>query len=125
MKLEVFDPAMCCSTGVCGPGVDPQLARFAADLGWLQEQGVEVQRYNLAQQPQAFVASTAAKDALRQHGEQALPLLVLDGAPVSHGSYPDRDALARLTLAGLVPSGSALPIADEQAGGCGCGPGGC
>ncbi len=30
--IEVFDPAMCCSTGVCGPQVDPDLARFAADL---------------------------------------------------------------------------------------------
>jgi hypothetical protein len=42
---------MCCSTGVCGPGVDPQLARFAADVAWLQGQGVTVERFNLAQQP--------------------------------------------------------------------------
>ena len=28
-KLEVFDPAMCCSTGVCGVEVDPVLAQFA------------------------------------------------------------------------------------------------
>jgi hypothetical protein len=31
MRLDVFDPAMCCSTGVCGPEVDPQLVQFAAD----------------------------------------------------------------------------------------------
>ena len=42
ISVKVFDPAMCCSTGVCGPGVDPQLARFAADLEWLAGQGVRL-----------------------------------------------------------------------------------
>lgn len=124
MKLEVFDPAMCCSTGVCGPGVDPDLARFAADLSWLGEQGVEVERFNLAQQPQAFVTSAAAKAALQEHGDQALPLLVLDGKPVSHGTYPSRDELATLTVTALAPS---LTVLGEDSGSssCGCGPGGC
>jgi hypothetical protein len=36
-KLEVYDPAMCCSTGVCGPEVDPALVTFAADLKWVAE----------------------------------------------------------------------------------------
>ena len=55
-KLEVYDPAMCCSTGVCGPEVDPVLVTFAADLKWVAEQGVIVQRFNLGQEPQAFAA---------------------------------------------------------------------
>jgi hypothetical protein len=50
MKIQIFDPAMCCSTGVCGPSVDPELVRFAADLDWLARQGVEVERYNLYNQ---------------------------------------------------------------------------
>ena len=54
-KLQVFDPALCCSTGVCGTTVDPALPAFAADLAWLAEQGVTVERFNLAQQPGAFV----------------------------------------------------------------------
>jgi arsenite methyltransferase len=54
--LQVFDPPMCCSSGVCGPSVDPRLPRFAADLDWLRNQGVQVERFNLAHQPQAFVA---------------------------------------------------------------------
>ena len=47
--LQVFDPAMCCSTGVCGPEVDTKLVQFAADLDWLKSQGVIVQRHNLSQ----------------------------------------------------------------------------
>ncbi len=52
--VRVFDPAMCCSTGVCGPSVDPDLARFSANLDWLKSQGVSVERFNLAQQPAIF-----------------------------------------------------------------------
>ena len=111
-RLEVFDRAMCCSTGVCGPTVDPVLARFAADLHWLVNQGVAVERFNLAQQPQAFAASEAVKSALRQQGNKCLPLLLLDGAIVSQGAYPTRADLAR--VAGLefdpeVPSEPAKP----------------
>ena len=56
-KLQIFDPPMCCSTGVCGPSPDPVLPRFAADLQTLANQGISVERYNLAQQPQAFAAN--------------------------------------------------------------------
>jgi len=42
--IQVFDPPLCCSTGVCGTDVDPELVRFAADLDWLAKQGVEVER---------------------------------------------------------------------------------
>lgn len=29
VKIEIFDPALCCSTGVCGPSVDPALIQVA------------------------------------------------------------------------------------------------
>ncbi len=57
-KVQIYDKPMCCSTGVCGPEVDPVLPRFAADLDWLKSQGHAVERFNLAQQPAAFVANT-------------------------------------------------------------------
>ena len=61
--LQVFDKPMCCSTGICGPQVDPVLPKFASDLAWLKDQGVTVERYNLAQQPQAFVSHADVKEA--------------------------------------------------------------
>ena len=64
--LQVFDPAMCCSTGVCGPDVDPKLVQFAADLDWLKTQAVIVQRYNLSQDPGAFVQNPIVKSALTE-----------------------------------------------------------
>lgn len=122
-RLEVFDPPMCCSTGVCGPAVDPVLARFAADLHWLANQRVAVERFNLAQQPQAFAASEVVKGALRQQGNKCLPLLLLDGAIVSQGTYPTRADLARLadvefdpeaSTEPAKPSGLSLPVIDGK-----------
>ena len=93
-KLEVFDPAMCCSTGVCGVDVDPVLVQFAADLQWLAEQNVEVKRYNLGQEPQAFAANPAVIKEM-EAGMERLPILVVDGAIVATGVYLSRAQLAQ------------------------------
>lgn len=98
-KLEVFDPAMCCSTGVCGVDIDPILAQFAADLKWVEEQGVTVTRYNLGQEPQAFVANPSVVKEM-EGGMDRLPILAIDGHIVSTGMYPSRQHLAqKLNLA--------------------------
>lgn len=94
MKVQVFDPPMCCSTGVCGPSVDPKLVAFASDLDWLKRQGVEVERYNLAQQPAAFMACDIVKATLQRSGDACLPMILLDGAAFSQGRYPGRAELA-------------------------------
>ncbi len=103
-KLEVFDPAMCCSTGVCGPSVDAALVQFASDVLWVAGQGVHVERYNLAQQPQAFAANNVVKSMLAKDGNACLPLILVDGEIVSTGQYPTRDELAKLV--GLEPDGT-------------------
>ena len=96
MKLEVYDPAMCCSTGVCGPDVDPRLVQFAADAQWLAAQGIEVRRYNLSQEPGAFMSSALVRRTLQTEGVGCLPLGVVAGEIVFRGGYPARDALAQL-----------------------------
>jgi hypothetical protein len=108
--VRVFDPAMCCSTGICGPSVDPQLVRFAADLDWLKNQGVSVERFNLSQQPGAFADDAAVKSALETKGEAGLPLVKVNGEVKSSGVYPSRGELA--AWAG---------VAKEASSGC-CGP---
>jgi AhpD family alkylhydroperoxidase len=95
-KVEVYDPPMCCSTGVCGPAVDPAIARFAADLHWLTNEGVQVERHNLAQEPQAFAINEAVKAALTKEGNQCLPLILVNGQIASRRNYPPREQLARL-----------------------------
>jgi AhpD family alkylhydroperoxidase len=84
---------MCCATGVCGPSVDPVLIRFSADVEWLKEHGVEVERNNLSQQPQAFTANGLVREAL-ERGIDILPLVVIDGQMAFEGAYPTRAELA-------------------------------
>lgn len=112
-RLEVYDPAMCCSTGVCGPDVDQVLARFASDLKWLQEQGAAVQRFNLSQSPAAFVENEQVKQALTDRGEAALPMVLAGERVMSVGRYPERGELA--AWAGLNSSapGNYSPAVNE------------
>jgi len=91
--IEVYDPAMCCSTGVCGPDVDDALADFANDVKWLKSQGVEVQRFNLGQEPEVFKANAEVLARLKKEGTAALPIILVNGEMVSEGGYPDRNTL--------------------------------
>lgn len=119
--VQVYDKAMCCSTGVCGPQVDAVLPQFAADLDWLKSQGHNVERYNLAQQPQAFIENKLIHQVLCTDGTDALPVVVVNGEIVSRKVYPTRD-----TLSGWVndsPENQSLPV--TQAGGGCCGSSGC
>ncbi len=96
MKLvQVFDPAMCCSSGVCGVEVDQALVRFAADVQWAKDRGARIERANLSQQPLAFAQNLIVKDFLERSGAQALPLTLVDGAVALAGRYPTRAELAR------------------------------
>lgn len=113
--LQVFDPAMCCSTGVCGPEVDTKLVQFAADLDWLKSQGVIIQRHNLSQNPAAFVENEAVKTALTEKGEAALPVMLLNGKVAVTGRYPDRAELAALLKlkATTIPASLFTPAVAE------------
>jgi AhpD family alkylhydroperoxidase len=94
VRVQVFDPATCCDTGVCGESVEQQLVRFAADLEWLRSQGGLVERFNLADQPEVFVADAAVKAAVASKGEFGLPLVKVNGEVRSCGVYPSRAELA-------------------------------
>jgi hypothetical protein len=115
--LRVFDPPMCCATGVCGPAVDPELARFAADLHWLKSRGVAVERYNLSSEPGAFAEHAAVKEALGR-GTAVLPLILVGDRVAVEGTYPSRETLA--ALAGVLVE-AAPPEASKASTGC-CGP---
>lgn len=92
--LKIYDPPLCCSSGACGPNVDPTLVRFAADLKWLGNKGVAIERFNLAQSPEAFAEDELVRSRLTGNGVAALPLVVADGKVVAGGAYPTRKELA-------------------------------
>jgi hypothetical protein len=102
-KIQIYDKAMCCSTGVCGPQVDPVLPKFAADLDWLRSQGHDVDRFNLAQNPAEFAKNTTVQKMLVDEGVECLPLVLVDDRVVSRSEYPSRDNLAMWTGTSMKP----------------------
>lgn len=92
--IQIFDKPMCCSTGICGPDVDPALVTFSTDLQWLEQKGVSVQRINPAHEPQQFAANPLVRQELQTHGNNCLPLILVDNVVVSRGVFPNRQQLA-------------------------------
>ncbi|MGY6274041.1 arsenite efflux transporter metallochaperone ArsD [Methylomonas sp. MgM2] len=93
--IQIYDPALCCSTGVCGTDVDQQLVTFSADVDWAKQNGARVERFNLAQQPVAFAENAVVKAFLERSGAEALPVILVDGDIALAGRYPSRSELAR------------------------------
>jgi len=94
--LTIFDPAMCCSTGICGAEIDQKLVDFAANLDWLKSEGVEVKRINLSQEPALFAENEQVKTVLEKSGVEGLPVILADDEMQSSGEYPDRAKLAQM-----------------------------
>ena len=119
--IQVFDPALCCSTGVCGVDVDQALVSFAADVDWAKQSGARIERFNLAQEPLAFADNRTVKSFLERSGQEGLPLILVDGEVAMAGRYPNRAELAR--WAGLAEA--PIESTDVKQSGCCGGSGTC
>jgi hypothetical protein len=117
-NIQVFDPALCCSSGVCGVEVDQKLVTFAADLDWARQNGAQIERFNLAQQPMAFAENAIVKGLLQRSGEGALPVTLLQGELALAGRYPSRDELARWTDVALPAAAPAVAAGCCSGGRC-------
>lgn len=123
VTIHVFEPALCCNTGVCGENVDQALVNFTADLDSLKRQGVDITRHNLASDPGSFVENPVVMNFLKAAGSEGLPLVLVDDVTVLTGRYPTREMLAR--YAGLgVTMRPRVSLITAGGGAC-CDGGGC
>ena len=100
-QMELFEPAMCCESGTCGPSVDPELLRIKGILGVLHDNGIIVKRHNLSKDPQSFLQNADIQNLMNQNGVGILPITVLDGQAVLTYGYPsDHDFVELLDLKG-------------------------
>ena len=113
-KIEIYDPAMCCSTGVCGPSVDTELLRVATVVDNLKKQGVDISRHNLASEPQDFVSNKTINDLLMQDND-ILPVTLVDGEVVKSKAHLTNEEFTKYTGIMIVT----MPQAAESS--CGCG----
>ena len=95
MKVEIYDPPMCCSSGVCGPSIDPGLVKMNDAVLALKKQGVEVERYNISQQPKVFLANKKIADLLRGNGKKILPITLVNSQVFKTGAYPSYEDLCK------------------------------
>jgi hypothetical protein len=117
--LTIYDPAMCCSTGICGADIDQKLVDFAADLDWLKSEGIEVKRINLSQEPALFAENEQVKTVLETSGVEGLPVILADDEMQSSGQYPDRVKLAQ--MAGVTAVGAVAQAPAPATSCCGSG----
>lgn len=120
-KMKIYEPAMCCSTGVCGVGVDSELLRMSTVLNNLKKLGVEVERYNLSNAPQEFINNKTVNEFINSNGVEKLPVIVVDDKIVIEGRYPTNEELSKF----LGVETSKFAGTPNNQGGCCCNGGGC
>ncbi|KXL52264.1 arsenical resistance operon trans-acting repressor ArsD [Anaerotignum neopropionicum] len=122
-NMQIFETAMCCSTGLCGVGVDPELLRISTVLNSLEKNGVKVDRFNLSSSPQEFITNKVINDFIKEKGVDELPVTILDDEIVITGRYPSNDEFVQLihvpkSYIGEKPS--TVKDTDKKTNGCGC-----
>jgi hypothetical protein len=123
-NIEIYDPGMCCSTGVCGPAIDPELMRMATIVNSLDRKGIKIKRHNLSSEPQDFVANKLVSALLAKEGAEVLPVTLLDGEVVKTHQYPTNEELSAWLDMRIGTRSTPLPKANINAG-CNCSDGSC
>lgn len=122
-EIKIFEPAMCCATGLCGVGVDPELMRISTVINTLKGRGIVVERFNLSNAPQAFVDNQVVNDFINRYGTDHLPLTLVDGVLGAMGHYPSN---AEFTgWLGIPADVLGVSKPDKKSNGCCCKGGRC
>jgi len=95
IEVTVFEEAMCCTTGVCGPDPDEELVRFTRTVDRLEEayEEVEVRRASLAHDIDAFLNHQEIYDTVQENGPEVLPITAVDNEVIAEGEYLDYDRM--------------------------------
>lgn len=97
--VELFDPPMCCPTGLCGPALDQMLLDVSEMVMALQRENRRVERYQMTSHPSAFLSNAEVMKLVREKQMAALPITVIHGKVIKVGAYPSADEI-RAALTG-------------------------
>ncbi len=120
-KMSIYEPAMCCDTGLCGVSVDPELLRISTVLSNLKKNGIIIARYNLTSSPQEFVTNLEVNKLIMNEGIEILPITIVDDKIIKTGGYPSNDEIASV----LGIDSNMLGEQKQSSGGCCCSGGSC
>ncbi len=91
--VEIFDPPMCCPTGLCGPTIDQTLLDLSEAILNLQAAGFTVARYQMTSHPNAFLGNAEVMKLVREQQMAALPIVTVKGKVIKSGAYPTLDEI--------------------------------
>lgn len=92
-EVELFDPPMCCPTGLCGPTLDQTLLDVNEMIAALKAQGISIERYQMTSHPQKFISTSDVMRLVQEKQMAALPITLVKGRVVKVGSYPTLDEI--------------------------------
>ena len=92
--LFIYEPALCCETGVCTFCVDTEPIRITSIAKNLRRSGVTLQRYDLRNSPQEFDNNADINKLINSQGVDLLPATFVDGKIVKTKEYPTVDEIA-------------------------------
>ncbi|WP_066645979.1 MULTISPECIES: arsenite efflux transporter metallochaperone ArsD [Christensenella] len=116
-KMQIFEPAMCCETGLCGVSIDPELLRISTVVNTLKGNGIDIERFNLNSAPMEFVTNEVINKYINEQGPEGLPAVLLDGEIIMTGKYPTNEEFTKLLD---LPEGLLKELDKEESGGCCC-----
>lgn len=90
-KMYIYEGAMCCSTGVCGPSPDEELMRVSSLVDKFKKSGASIERYNLTNNTKEFVENKTINSLLNEKGEDILPVVMVNGEVLMTGKYPSNE----------------------------------
>jgi len=93
LDIEIFDPPMCCPTGLCGPTIDQELLDVSEMIHQLQTNGLRVERYQMTTHPGKFTENPQVMGLIREKQMAALPITMVRGKIVAEGYYPKLDEI--------------------------------
>jgi len=101
MLIEIFDPPMCCSGGICGPAIDPALLDINEAILKVRKEfdgQVQIERYLLSQQGSRFMKNPEILDLLKAQGTAVLPVTAVNGKVMKQKAYPSHAELLSYIL---------------------------
>jgi len=120
-KMYIYEDAMCCSTGVCGPSPDEELMRVSTLVDKLKKSGASIERYDLTNNTKEFVENKTVNSLLDEKGEDVLPVVIVDDEVVMTGKYPSNEEFYEM----LFLDADAIEETNNDGGSCCSGSGCC
>lgn len=90
IDLIIYDGAMCCTTGVCGPEPDQELIEFNKILKKLQKEfkDLNVKRASISFNMPLFLENTEISQLVKENGPDILPITTINEKIIAKQRYP-------------------------------------